>query len=79
MPKGTETSMTLKSLAHLQLIVAGSLLLSACASAQVVGDDPSLTVLQTRELPTPDASDYKSSTRPDLVGPLVIALDRLVK
>lgn len=66
--------MNLKSLTYLPLIVCGALLMSACASTQVVGGDPGLTVLPTRELPTPDASDYKSSTRPYLVGPL----DRLI-
>lgn len=66
--------MTLKSLTCLTAIAAGSLLLSACATTAVVGGDPGLTVLPTRELPTPDASDYLSGTRPYLVGPL----DRLV-
>jgi polysaccharide export outer membrane protein len=62
--------MNLKSLAHLPIIAAGALLLSACATTPVVGGDPGLTVLPTRELPTPDASDYKPNTRPYLVGPL---------
>ena len=66
--------MTLKSLTYLPLIVGGSLLLCACATTSGVGGDPGLTVLPTRELPTPDASDYLPSTRPYLVGPL----DRLV-
>ena len=66
--------MNLKSLACMTFAVGGSLLLNACATTQVVGGDPGLTVLQTRELPTPDASDYLPSTRPYLVGPL----DRLV-
>ena len=66
--------MTLKSLTHSVIIVGGALLLSACATSTVVGGDPGLTVLPTRELPTPQASDYLSGTRPYLVGPL----DRLV-
>lgn len=66
--------MKLHSLTCLTALAAGSLLLSACATTPVVGGDPGLTVLQTRELPTPDASDYKPNTRPYIVGPL----DRLV-
>ena len=66
--------MTLKSLTCVSFIAGSALLLSGCATTPVVGGDPGLTVLQTRELPTPDASDYLSSTRPYLVGPL----DRLV-
>ena len=66
--------MTLKSLNRLPLIVGVSLLLGACATTSPVGGDPGLTVLPTRELPTPEASDYLSGTRPYLVGPL----DRLV-
>jgi len=66
--------MHLKSISHVPIIAAAALLLSSCATTPVVGGDPGLTVLPTRELPTPDASDYKPNTRPYLVGPL----DRLV-
>ena len=64
--------MTLKSQACSSFIVGGSLLLSACATATVVGGDPGLTFLQMRELPTPNASDLVS-------GQLEISLDRLAQ
>ena len=66
--------MNTKSIICLHALAVSSLLLSACATTAVVGGDPGLTVLETRELPTPDAGDYKPSTRPYIVGPL----DRLV-
>ena len=62
--------MNFKSLTHSATIAASALLLSACATSTVVGGDPGLTVLPTRELPAPDAGDYLSNTRPYLVGPL---------
>jgi polysaccharide export outer membrane protein len=62
--------MNTKSLAKLTIIAGGALLLGACATTRTVGGDPGLTVLPTRELPTPDASDYLPNTRPYLVGPL---------
>lgn len=52
--------------------VGGSLPLSACATKAVAGSDPSLTVLQMRDLPTPHASDLVG-------GPRAIAPDRLVQ
>lgn len=66
--------MNFKSLSCLPIIAACALLLGSCATTPVVGGDPGLTVLPTRELPTPEPSDYKPGTRPYLVGPL----DRLV-
>ncbi|WP_295441468.1 polysaccharide biosynthesis/export family protein [Sphingorhabdus sp. EL138] len=62
--------MNTKSLAKLTIIAGGALLMSACATTPPVGGDPGLTVMPTRDLPTPDASDYKPNTRPYLVGPL---------
>jgi len=62
--------MNTKSLAKLTIIAGGALLMSACATTPPVGGDPGLTVMPTRDLPTPDASDYLPNTRPYLVGPL---------
>ncbi|MGB7418545.1 MAG: polysaccharide biosynthesis/export family protein [Erythrobacter sp.] len=50
-------------------ISASSLLLGACASAGPIGTAPSVTYLETAELPSPFAADMTDRTMPALLGP----------
>lgn len=62
--------MNLKNRMGICLLMAGSILVSACATNQVVGGARDVTVLnQDTSLPEPSGGDFVAGTRPYLIGP----------
>lgn len=50
-------------------LIAGTLLLSACAGAPKLGGDPNITTVPSSELPEPSRADVSTRKRPYLIGP----------